>query len=85
MKKTAVLGSGSWGTALATVLNKNGHDVKLWSYNKEEADLINNKHKCKFLPNIEVPSSILCFTSLEENKNAKERRSKTEISSISCN
>ena len=33
--KTAVLGSGGWGTALALVLLENGNDVKLWSYFEE--------------------------------------------------
>lgn len=67
MSKIAVIGSGSWGVALAMVLDRNGHEVKLWSYNKDEAELINNEHKCKFLPNIIVPSSIKCFTDLEES------------------
>lgn len=67
MSKISVIGSGSWGVALAMVLNKNGHEVKLWSFNEEEANLINKEHKCKFLPNIIVPSSIKCFTNLEES------------------
>lgn len=66
MKKISVIGSGSWGVALAMVLNRNGYDVKLWSYNADEAKLINEEHKCKFLPDVEVPSTIDCYTSLEE-------------------
>lgn len=62
----AVIGSGSWGVALAILLNKNGHNVKLWSYNEDEANLINNEHKCKFLPNVTVSENIKCFTKLEE-------------------
>ena len=38
MAEIGVIGSGSWGTALALVLNKNGHHVTIWSYLKEEAD-----------------------------------------------
>lgn len=67
MKKISVIGSGSWGVALAMTLNRNGHDVKIWSYSEEEANLINNEHKCMFLPKIEVPSSIVCYTNLEES------------------
>lgn len=66
MKRISVIGSGSWGVALAMVLNRNDHEVKLWSYNPDEAKLINEKHKCKFLPDVEVPASIGCYTSLEE-------------------
>ena len=36
MAKVGILGAGSWGTALATVLNKNGHDVTIWSIVEEE-------------------------------------------------
>ena len=31
MSKVSFLGAGSWGTALAIMLAKNGHDVTLWS------------------------------------------------------
>ena len=35
--KITVLGSGAWGTALAMLLQKNGHEVTLWSYCEEES------------------------------------------------
>ena len=31
MAKVSVIGAGSWGTALALLLSKNGHDVTMWS------------------------------------------------------
>lgn len=65
-KKIAVIGSGSWGVALAMLLNRNGHNVKIWSFSKEEADLINNEKKCKFLPEITIPEELVCYNSLEE-------------------
>ena len=62
MKNISVIGSGSWGTALAIHLAKLGHNVKIWSFLQEEADLINNERKCKFLPMATVPENIFCTT-----------------------
>jgi len=66
MKNIAIIGSGSWGVALAIYLAKQGKKVKIWSFAKEEADLINNEKKCKFLPNITLPEGIECTLSYEE-------------------
>ena len=66
MKNIAVIGSGSWGTALSIHLAKKGHNVKMWSYSKDEADLINNERKCKFLPNVVIPDGIICTTDFKE-------------------
>lgn len=66
MKNISVIGSGSWGVALAIHLAKLGNNIKIWSFSEEERDLINNEKKCKFLPNIELPENIYCTTSYEE-------------------
>lgn len=66
MKNIAIIGSGSWGIALAVYLANQGKKVKIWSFAKEEADLINNEKKCKFLPNITLPEGIECTLSYEE-------------------
>lgn len=66
MKKIAIIGSGSWGVALGVHLAKLGNEVRIWSFAKEEADLINNEKKCKFLPNIEIPQGIICTLNYEE-------------------
>ncbi|MBQ2836206.1 MAG: NAD(P)-dependent glycerol-3-phosphate dehydrogenase [Clostridia bacterium] len=63
MKNIAIIGSGSWGVALAIHLAKQGHNVNLWSFSKEECDMINNEKKCKFLPNAQIPEGIKCTTS----------------------
>lgn len=52
MSKIAIIGSGSWGVALATHLARCGNSVSIWSFEEEERDLINNEKKCKFLPRI---------------------------------
>jgi len=66
VKKIAVIGSGSWGVALAIHLAKLGNKVNVWSFMEEEANLINNEKKCKFLPDITIPEGIYCTTSYEE-------------------
>ena len=43
-----------------------GHKVKIWSFAKDEADLINNQRKCKFLPNVELPNGIECYTTYKD-------------------
>lgn len=65
-RKICIIGSGSWGAALAIHITNMGHSVKLWSFSQEEADLINNEHKCKFLPMATMPKSIKCTTDIEE-------------------
>lgn len=66
MKKIAIIGSGSWGVALAIHLAKLGNEIKIWSFMEEEADLINKEKKCKFLPEVTLPEGIICTTSYEE-------------------
>ena len=66
MKKISIIGSGSWGVALAIHLAKLGNQIKIWSFLEEERDLINNERKCKFLPNVTIPDGIMCTTSYKE-------------------
>ena len=66
MNNIAIIGSGSWGIALATHLANMGHNVKIWSFLEEERDLINNDKKCKFLPNLTLPQGIMCSTDFKE-------------------
>ena len=66
MRNISIIGSGSWGVALAIHLAKLGNNVKMWSFSEEEKDLINNEKKCKFLPNVVLPEGINCTTSFKE-------------------
>ena len=66
MKKIAIIGSGSWGVALGIHLAKLGNEVRIWSFAKEEADLINNEKKCMFLPKVTIPEGISCTLSYEQ-------------------
>ncbi len=65
-KKIAVLGAGSWGTALAVVLNHKGHDVRLWARRPELADEITSTGcNSAFLPDIALPS-FLCTADIAQ-------------------
>ena len=66
MRNISIIGSGSWGVALAIHLARQGHNIKIWSFSQEECDMINNERKCKFLPKVELPEGIKCTTSFEE-------------------
>lgn len=66
MKNITIIGSGSFGCALAYILSKNDNNIKIWSYKKEEADLINNEHKCMFLDNLILDNSIKCYTNYSD-------------------
>lgn len=66
MKNICIIGSGSWGVALGIHLAKLGHNIKMWSYAKEEADIINNERRCKFLPDVIIPNNIVCTTEFKE-------------------
>ena len=65
MLKVAVIGSGSWGTALAILLADKGYYVKLWSYFKEESDELKRTRENKFLPGIKLPETIECSSDLK--------------------
>ena len=43
--RCAVVGAGAWGTALADLLARNGHEVKLWAYEPDVVASINQKHE----------------------------------------
>ena len=51
MTAVAVLGAGSWGTTLADLLARKGHEVRLWAYEAEVVNAINQRHENPlFLP-----------------------------------
>lgn len=73
MAKTGIMGAGSWGTALALLLHKNGHEVTVWSISKEEVDMLagEREHKSK-LPGVKIPEEMRFTTNLEEAVTGKD-------------
>lgn len=66
-KKIAVIGAGSWGTALAIVLADNSFQVALWSRRKEQVEEINrDRTNRKYLPHVQLPANIYATSSMEE-------------------
>lgn len=66
-RKLAVLGAGSWGSALANVLNENGHDVRIWTRDQDQQNEINLSHTNeKYLPEFKFPDEITATTDLEK-------------------
>ena len=64
--KITVLGAGGWGTTIALVLYDNHHDVNLWTFDNDQADLIRKKHENpQFLPGVVLPSEIKITTDIE--------------------
>ncbi len=43
--RCTVVGAGAWGTALADLLARNGHEVRLWAYEPDVVESINGKHE----------------------------------------
>jgi glycerol-3-phosphate dehydrogenase (NAD(P)+) len=67
MEKISVLGSGSWGTAIAVMLDSLGHQVKLWSWFEEESkELSIVRENKKFLPGVKLSEKIECLYNLEK-------------------
>lgn len=67
MKKVTVIGSGSWGTALAVMLQKHGHDVVIWSRRQDASDEMQRERENKrYLPGIPLPKGLKFTTNREE-------------------
>lgn len=63
--KVAILGAGSWGTALANVVAENGHAVKIWGHRAVTVDEINTQHTNKeYLGDRVLQASISATTDL---------------------
>ena len=72
MAKISVIGSGGWGTAIAVMLAKKGHQITLWSYLQEESDALREKREnVPFLPGISIPENVSFTAKFEECSDAE--------------
>ena len=73
MAKVSIIGTGTWGIALGMVLAQNGHEVTAWSALPKEIEALKESYKCKNLPGVEIPRSIVFTADLQEACTDKER------------
>ena len=73
MAKVSLIGAGSWGTALALLLSKNGHDVTMWSILEDEIRMLDKEreHKSK-LPGVKLPDTMKFTTDLKKAVEGKD-------------
>ncbi|MFC1799546.1 NAD(P)H-dependent glycerol-3-phosphate dehydrogenase [Candidatus Eisenbacteria bacterium] len=66
-EKVAVLGGGSWGTALAVLLHSRGHLVKIWELYPERAGAMREaRENADMLPGIKIPEDIVITSEMDE-------------------
>ncbi len=73
MANVGIMGAGSWGTALALLLHRNGHQVTVWSISEEEVDMLSEKreHVSK-LPGVKIPEDMQFTTDVESTVKGKD-------------
>ncbi len=64
--KTAVVGAGTWGTALAILLTHNGHETTLWTRSVSDAEDMSKNRRHKNLGGVVIPDEIQITTDLKE-------------------
>ena len=73
MADISIIGAGSWGTALAVLLHKNGHRVTVWSVLKEEIEMLEKEHEHKDkLPGVKLPEDMVFTTDLKSAVEGKD-------------
>ncbi|GKH32643.1 NAD(P)H-dependent glycerol-3-phosphate dehydrogenase [Muricomes sp. OA1] len=73
MANVGVLGAGSWGTALSVLLCENGHQVTVWSIDREEVKMLTEKreHAAK-LPGVKLPENLVVTNELKGTIEGKD-------------
>ncbi len=67
MKSIGVIGAGSWGTSLANLLAKKGHDVVLWAYEGDLVERMRSTHiNDLYLPDVKLSGNLTFSNNLPE-------------------
>lgn len=67
MRKVTVIGAGNWGTALAVMAARKGHDVVVWSRNAEAVNAINATHtNHRYLANVSIPQPVTATSDFQQ-------------------
>lgn len=65
--RIAVVGAGSWGTALSCLLAERHESVRLWGHNAQRVrQMQRTRENTLYLPNVQLPEPVLVTDSLEE-------------------
>ena len=64
--KIAILGGGSWGTALAMHLARKDYNIKIWEFFLEQVQEMQENRVCPLLPEVKLPENIFVSNELEE-------------------
>jgi glycerol-3-phosphate dehydrogenase (NAD(P)+) len=67
MTRCAVIGAGAWGTALADLLSRNGHETRIWAYEWDVVESINRSHQNRrFLAGHALSDTLTAFNEMED-------------------
>lgn len=66
MAKISMIGAGTWGMSLASLLQKGGHEVTVWSAVEDEIISLKETRRVRNLPDLVLPPELLFTASLEE-------------------
>ena len=72
MARISVIGAGSWGIALAVMLDKNGHEVKVWSHRQSQVDQMNDTHTSDKIKGVKLPKSMEFTADIESAVNSAD-------------
>ncbi|MDR2898894.1 MAG: NAD(P)H-dependent glycerol-3-phosphate dehydrogenase [Clostridiales bacterium] len=65
--KICIIGSGSWGTAIAYLLAKNGHTVTMWTRSAEKARQMETERENKdYIPGVKMPDNVSVCSDFEK-------------------